>query len=283
MAGSTPTGWSPQSDQLTWSDGRWVAASSGSISYPDGGNDACLAVEDSSYWFRHRANCLIGLLARFRFDGVFLDIGGGNGQMAAALQRDGREVVLLEPGAGATHALRRGVRHVIQATFAGAGLAPASFDAAGAFDVLEHIGDETGFLQEIRRVLRPGGWFYCTVPACQWLWSADDVAAGHHRRYSGPALRRSLQAAGFQVEYLTPIFSWLVVPVFLARALPSRLGLRSTAKAVSNSTVRSDHTLPVALQPLVASIHGWEARRVAAGRRMPIGTSLLCVARSQGS
>ncbi len=148
---------------------------------------------------------------------------------------------------------------------------------------MEHIKDDLAFLQSLRRSLCAGGRFYCTVPAYSILWSADDVAAGHYRRYSGASLRRVLQAAGFQVEYLTPIFSWLVAPVFLARALPSRVGLRSTAKAGSNTTIQSDHSLSVRLQPVVASIHDWEARQVAAGRRLSVGTSLLCVARSQGS
>lgn len=283
MTGRTQMDWSPQSGRLVWKDNRWVAAASTKVSYPESGNDACWAVEDSSYWYRHRANCLLSLLSRFCFDGVFLDVGGGNGQMAATLQRSGQEVVLLEPGSGAANALKRGVRHVIQATFADAGLASATFEAAGAFDVLEHIGDEAGFLREIRRVLRPGGRFFCTVPAYQWLWSADDDAAGHYRRYSEFSLRRTLQTAGYHVEYLTPIFSWLVAPVFLARALPSRLALRTAAKAVSNTTIQSDHTIAGPLQTVVASIHDWESRRVAAGRRLPFGTSLLCVARSQGS
>jgi SAM-dependent methyltransferase len=53
----------------------------------------------------------------------------------------------------------------------------AIFDFAAAFHSLEHVGDATRALDEIRRVLRPGGWFYVGVPnksrAVGYLGSAD--------------------------------------------------------------------------------------------------------------
>lgn len=39
-----------------------------------------------------------------------------------------------------------------------------SFDFVAAFHSLEHVGDPNSALDEIRRVLRPGGWFYGGVP-----------------------------------------------------------------------------------------------------------------------
>jgi 2-polyprenyl-3-methyl-5-hydroxy-6-metoxy-1,4-benzoquinol methylase len=55
--------------------------------------------------------------------------------------------------------------------------------------VLEHIDDEQAFLREIRRCLAPGGRIYLSVPAGRWLWSDDDVQAGHFRRYTCASLR----------------------------------------------------------------------------------------------
>jgi SAM-dependent methyltransferase len=46
---------------------------------------------------------------------------------------------------------------------------PDSFDFVAAFNSLEHVGDPTLALDEIRRVLRPGGWFYVGVPNSQRL------------------------------------------------------------------------------------------------------------------
>ena len=42
--------------------------------------------------------------------------------------------------------------------------ASGTFDFAAAFHSLEHVGDAHTALDEIYRVLRPGGWFYMGVP-----------------------------------------------------------------------------------------------------------------------
>ena len=39
-----------------------------------------------------------------------------------------------------------------------------TFDFAASFHSLEHVGDPRPALDEVRRVLRPGGWFYVGVP-----------------------------------------------------------------------------------------------------------------------
>jgi SAM-dependent methyltransferase len=41
---------------------------------------------------------------------------------------------------------------------------PSTFHFAAAFHSLEHVGDPQRALSEIRRVLRPGAWFYLGVP-----------------------------------------------------------------------------------------------------------------------
>jgi SAM-dependent methyltransferase len=44
----------------------------------------------------------------------------------------------------------------------------ASFDVACAFMVLEHVRNLESFLQDVRRVLKPGGVFLCLVPNLWW-------------------------------------------------------------------------------------------------------------------
>ncbi len=76
-------------------DGLWFARRQASVSYPAHGNAACLAVEDRSFWFRHRNRCIVSLVRRFPPDGPLLDIGGGNGYVAKSLAVAGIPCVLV--------------------------------------------------------------------------------------------------------------------------------------------------------------------------------------------
>lgn len=281
IASSDPA-WCPPSDRLRLHQGIWVSTTQTPISYPEAGNDACFQVEDGSYWFRHRLECIAAVMRPFAPAGTFYDIGGGNGFVTRALQQRGVEAVLLEPGAGALNARTRGCQRVIQSTLADAGFAPSSLPAAGAFDVLEHLADDLGFLRSLRASLQPGGRFYCTVPALSALWSAEDDYAGHFRRYSRRSLCAVLHQAGFQVEFVSYFFAWLVLPVFTLRALPTRLGVKNRARVGTLESMRAEHHLPSALGPVVGRCEEWELARLHARRPLGWGTSLLCVARANG-
>lgn len=275
--------WRPPSGHLHLREGIWQVEAVSPISYPEAGHDACFQVEDQSYWFRHRLDCLFTVLKSFPPGGTLFDIGGGNGYVARALQAAGLHTALLEPGPGVYNARKRGVSHLIQATLEDARFHPHSLPAAGAFDVLEHIADDAGFLLDLRGQLAPGGRFYCTVPAIPALWSADDEHAGHFRRYTSRSLVTTLAAAGFTVEFVSPIFLWLTVPVFLGRTVASWLHLTNQAKAGTPTSIHSAHRLPRWLAGSITRIHAWEIARLRDRRRLPFGTSLLCVARADGA
>lgn len=268
--------WRPPSTRLRLAAGVWKPASLRQISYPDDGNDACLEVEDDSYWFAHRNACILEVMRIHPPSGAVYDIGGGNGFVSLALQAAGHDTVLVEPGRGALNAAARGVTRIVHATLEDADFAAGSLDAAGAFDVVEHIEDDHAFLGKIRRLLRPGGRFYCTVPALECLWSDEDIRAGHFRRYSRETLAAVLHASGLRVEFLTPIFSWLTVAVFLHRALPYRAGFHNRRERPA--VRKNDHSLPRVLAPAVRRCHEWELDRLARHIPVPFGTSLLCVA-----
>ena len=274
--------WIPPSDILQFRDGLWQPQAVSAVSYPEEGNKVYFQVEDSSYWFAHRNACILSVVQQFPPAGTFYDIGGGNGFVAMGLQNAGLDVALVEPGSGARNAVKRGVKNVIQATLGDAGLQPQSLMAAGAFDVVEHIEDEHGFLCTLANLLKPGGRFYCTVPAMEMLWSDDDVNAGHFRRYNRSTLSRALRAAGFEVEFISYFFTWLVVPLFLLRSLPWRLGGRRAKPENAFEVTRGMHTLPRSLRAVVGRIHAWELGRISKARPLPLGSSLICCARKPG-
>ena len=259
-------------------DGLWHPRSRSRFDYPDEGNAFCFQVEDHSFWFRHRNACILEAVRRFPPSGPVFDIGGGNGFVARALVQAGYDAIVVEPGvAGALNAQARGLAPVVCAALDDAGFTPGGLPAAGLFDVLEHMADDRLVLEQLARLLPRDGRLYLTVPAYQWLWSSDDEVSGHHRRYSGRSLRRVVERAGFAVEYATQIFAPLPLPVLFMRALPSRLGLRSSADtdAIRDELQPQENVLTRAL----GAVLELEARWLRSGRRLPFGGSCLLVAR----
>ena len=182
------------------SEGIYVAKEQPAISYPEDGNSNCFSVEDDSFWFQHRNEVLGALITRYSSNKTFFDIGGGNGCVSKALQSKGIDAVQVEPGPqGAINARRRGVSTVIQATLEMAGFHPNSLSAVGVFDVVEHIENDERFIKSLYEYLMPDGYLYVTVPAFHFLWSNDDIQAGHFRRYTNQSLTKLLEQNGFRV------------------------------------------------------------------------------------
>lgn len=259
-------------------DGIWFSGGSQRVSYPETVRNRLFSLEDESWWFRHRNALICSLVRAFPPSGEIVDVGGGNGVVSLALERAGFPMILLEPGAdGVRNAQARGLGNVVCSTLQAADFHAGVLPAAGLFDVIEHIEDDVRFLQELRTCVVPEGRIYLSVPAHSWLWSAEDDHAGHYRRYDTASLRTVLASAGFGVEYLTPIFALLPLPILLLRRAPSLLGLRLGAPAD-----RMEGQLTVESK-LVASVlkrlAHLEARRVARRKQIPFGASLLAVAR----
>ncbi len=207
------------------------------------------------------------------------DIGGGNGFVAKALQESGLDVVLVEPGAsGAQNAVQRGIRQVICATLEDAGFFAAKLPAAGFFDVVEHIEDDLGFMRNVHDLIVPGGRVYLTVPAHDWLWSREDIMAGHFRRHSERSVRRLLENSNFVVEYLTAFFRFLPAATFALRVMPFRLGLSKWRELSDVNAVRRDHEMKGAGAGLLQWMMKKEVAAIRAGRRYQFGGSWLAVA-----
>lgn len=260
-------------------DGVWRTSSNSTVCYPEDGNDACFAVEDSSFWFRHRNACLLEMLKSYPPAGTFFDVGGGNGFVAQAVQNTGLDVVLVEPGpAGVRNAPRRGIRHIIHGTLEDAQFRPATLPAVGLFDVIEHIPDDAKFLRRLHTLLRPDGRVYITVPAFQALWSHEDRDAGHWRRYTLKSLSKTLNVCGYEIEFATYIFGFLPAAILVFRVLPFRLGLRR--RHADANRMRAEHELsnPI-LARAVSFLTSGELSRLSRGHSSRFGASCMVVAR----
>ncbi|CAN5721065.1 hypothetical protein BH23GEM6_BH23GEM6_13740 [soil metagenome] len=125
---------------------------------------------------------VLGVLERyvpdFRVDGArILDIGCGDAGVIIAFAEAGAKVAGLElDEKSLRRAIVRAEEHAVEATLA-KGIAEAlpfpdaSFDVVILDNVLEHVKDRAGTLQEIRRVLRPEGLLYMVTPKPFSLYS----------------------------------------------------------------------------------------------------------------
>lgn len=260
-------------------DGIWFSKAAASVSYPEEGSEWCQQIEEDSFWFRHRNNCILAAMSQFTPAGPVIDIGGGNGFVALALKGAGYGTILLEPGlAGARHASRRGLTPVICSSIEDAGFSVNSFHAVGLFDVLEHCADDVHFLNKVRGLLVKGGLLYLTVPAYGFLWSADDDFAQHFRRYTLAEVASRLQKCGFLVEYGSYFFMFLPVPIFFLRTLPSILALRKKSELEQE---RNAHRSPRGvLGRLLDRLLRSEVNIIGRGMEVPFGGSCLVVARA---
>lgn len=258
-------------------DGLWVALDQRDVSYPEEGNELYCEVEDSSFWFNHRNNVITSLVSTFSPDGAVFDIGGGNGYVAMALQRSGIDCVVVEPGpSGARNAKQRGLNVVIQSTLEDAEFKSESIAAFGLFDVLEHIENDSEFLQTLHGHLVPKGYLYLTVPAYNILWSVDDDHAGHYRRYTTGTLTKKLESAGFTLRYCSYFFWFLAPAVFLLRSIPSRLRIRHS---ISKVTTKREHSTRKGIVGSVLDLClALELKRIEERKKMPAGSSCIAVA-----
>jgi SAM-dependent methyltransferase len=263
-------------------DGIWHSAAREAVSYPADGNAACFGVEEGSFWFRHRNECIAAVAKRFPpLEGeTIFDIGGGNGFVSVGLIAAGFDVALIEPGeSGAANAKRRGVPDVICASADGANIRAGSLGAIGLFDVIEHVGNDLAFLKSMRSLIKDGGRLYATVPAYSVLWSGEDEHAGHFRRYTAGSIGRVLESAGFAVEFSSYIFRPLPLPILLFRALPYRMGIAG-APGNPDDTARDHQARGGLMSRALASLLRTEIANLASGRPMRFGGSCIVAAKA---
>jgi SAM-dependent methyltransferase len=250
--------------------------------------DQLFHIEDRHFWFHTRNRILSAVVAQiaasFPAACKVLEIGCGNGNVLRHLHQTcpGHLVVGMDAFAEGLH-LARG-RNCPRLVLGDANRHPfrSQFDLVGLFDVLEHVPEDDRLLQQIRGLLRPAGVLLITVPARKSLWSYFDEASGHCRRYELDELRRKLEQAGYQVEYLTPYMLTLLPLIWFGRRMASLTrGLRSDSSP-TEMTLRELRLTP-GINGLLRFCLAREIPRIVARRGLPFGTSLLAVARNSGT
>jgi hypothetical protein len=250
------------------------------VSYPKEGNSLSFLIEEKSWWFQFRNKFIASYVKKFAPNTTFWDIGGGNGFVSKGLHENGIHTILVEPGIdGAVNASNRGLNHIFCATFEELQINPEMIEAAGLFDVLEHIEDPHSFLSKINKSMQKDGKLFITVPAYNFLWSVDDDFAGHFKRYTISSLNDTLDAAGFEMVKSTYFYSFLIFPIFFFRTLKQKIqgadiqDVNNLAKAKSE---HGDQGILVAIMKPIWKLELWMIRK---GIKIPFGSSCLVVAK----
>jgi glycosyltransferase involved in cell wall biosynthesis len=175
-----------------------------------------LAVSAEPRWvpaprFLLRLDAVRRLLPRLARDQAVLEVGFGAGAMLEELEAQGfSRVVGIDFSATAARLASERLAALpadrrpglVLATLDGLHPVRARFGSILAFEVLEHVEDDLGFLADAHALLTPGGHMLVSVPAHQDRFSAWDEMVGHVRRYEREELRARFEEAGFQVEVL---------------------------------------------------------------------------------
>jgi 2-polyprenyl-3-methyl-5-hydroxy-6-metoxy-1,4-benzoquinol methylase len=170
--------------------------------------------------FEARESRLRKALAMFEREprrGRLLDVAAGSGIAARALTDQGWEVTALDISEELVEQIR--ARGKIDALVHDLAAEPLPFDDGsfrGVFagEIIEHLVDTGGFLDELQRVLGPGGLAVITTPNLASfenrlrlalgrypIWVEYELGdQGHVRAYTLPTLRAQLRDRGFRVE-----------------------------------------------------------------------------------
>ncbi len=113
-----------------------------------------------------------------------------------------------------------------------------TFDMVCAFEVLEHLADDTGALDAWVKKVRVGGHLLLSVPAWQHMFGTWDKAVGHYRRYSPEELDEKLRAAGFEPVRIG-LYGWPLA--FLLEAIRNRVA-DGSAQMEDSAADRTAHS-----------------------------------------
>lgn len=204
-------------------NGIYVSELKQDISYPESGNEQCFRVEKNSFWFNQRNSVIYEIIQKFPFQNNFVDIGGGNGYQANFIQQkfSDKKIFLIEPGyEGCLKAKNYGVKNIYNIPFQEFDFIGNNIGGVGLFDVIEHIENDSLFLQEIAKSSNPGTLIYVTVPAYQSLWSDTDDYAGHYRRYNKNMIKSLAKKSDLNLIYSGYFMFYLPLPIYFFKHLP---------------------------------------------------------------
>lgn len=236
------------------------------------------ALEQKNFWFRARNRLIIwAIRSQIPSCTSFLEIGCGTGFVLEAIKKSFPKAAItgteLFP-----HALTFAQARVPEASLVAADAKALSlkmkYEAAGAFDVLEHIDDDLLVLRQLHKVLAPSGYLFLTVPQHRFLWSPSDELACHQRRYQPGELEDKLLQTGFRVLRSSSFMFFLLPLMFLSRFFQRKLKIKKF-------NVMSELQIPAIASGIFEAVLSLEIWLIKLGVDLPAGGSRLVIAQAE--
>lgn len=239
-------------------------------------------IEDEHFWYRSRNRVIKRLFKKFLGTSDpknIMEIGCGNGIILKALTEfknyilSGADIHIQ----GLKHAKERlpGLEFIqldaTQMPFEN------TYDAIGAFDVLEHIDDDIAVIRNVHKALKPKGLFFISVPQYQWMWSHMDDIDQHKRRYSRKELKTKLTQNGFEVKYRSS-FVFILFPLML---VSRNFKKNKKFQELTFEEKLSELQLSPAMNFLLESFMRIDEVLLKMNLSLPFGGSLITVARKR--
>ncbi len=112
-------------------------------------------------------------------DRAVVDVGGGGGWFSSAFRARGAQCLLVEPDAAELHSRGRPRAGSVVGDGYWLPLQDASVDVSFSSNVLEHVRDPGGFIDEMVRVTRPGGIVYVSYTLWHSPWGGHETSPWH--------------------------------------------------------------------------------------------------------
>jgi ubiquinone/menaquinone biosynthesis C-methylase UbiE len=231
--------------------------------------------EQSHFWFRGFRWFMQPEVARAvagRRSPTILDCGCGTGANVAWLREYGDAYGFDLTWNGLVLGRQMGRRRMARASIGAIPFRSQFADVATSFDVFQCLPDavETAALEEMWRILKPGGHLILNVAALDLLRGAHATLSEEVRRYTPTRLRQVVEAAGFTIDRLTFVHATL-----FPMMLPVRIAQRWTSRG---EVPAGEFEISVPAAPVNGALTALVRLEAAALRvvDMPIGGSLMC-------